>query len=117
MRANKFFAKRSGGFPSKLESAVYGQLLLREKMGEIKDIKRQQQVVLQGGGNDTRITWRLDFSAIDVKTEKLFYIEAKGIETSDFKLKLKMWRMLKPAPLEIWRGNYSRPFMAERIED
>lgn len=113
---NKYGARATGGFPSRLEAAVYGKLLLREKLGEIRDIKRQQQVVLQGGSNETRITWRLDFSAVDCKTDKVFYVEAKGFETNDFRIKLKLWKMLKPATLEIWKGGYMRPFMAERIE-
>lgn len=105
-----------GGFPSKLEAAVYEQLLFRERAGEIKNIKRQQTVVLQDGPREIKITWRVDFSFERTSDGKLVYVESKGFETSDYRLKLKLWRKLKPAPLEIYRGDYKRPTLIERIE-
>lgn len=111
---NKFGAKRVDGFPSKLEAAVYQLLKLRERAGEISDIKRQQTVVLQEGSRDVRITWRVDFSFIE--RNELVYAEAKGIENADYKLKLKLWRANPPAPLEIWKGHHMRPKLVERIE-
>lgn len=115
-RKNKYRAKPTNGFPSKLESAVYDYLKRRELLNEIMDIKRQQQVVLQDGARDVRITWRLDFSFVDCKTSEVIYAEAKGIETNDYKLKLKIWRKLRPATLEIYKGTYARIVLAERIE-
>lgn len=113
---NKFNAvKTSGGFSSKLEAAVYNLLKLREKSGEISEIKQQQTVVLQDGPRNTRITWRVDFSFYDLKTGQTTYAEAKGVETQEYKLKLKLWRKLKPANLEIWKGNYTRPILVELI--
>ncbi len=113
---SKFKAVRTKGFASKLESAVHDILLIRQKAGEIKDIKCQQSVVLQEGGRDQRINWKVDFSCFEIKTNQTIYVEAKGVETSDFKLKLKLWRAKKPHTLEIWKGNFRRPFLAERIE-
>lgn len=117
---NKYKAKPTNGFPSKLESAVHDILLIRQKLGEIKDIKRQQSVVLQDGPKEVRINWKVDFSFEErignTTSFKLVYAEAKGIETMDFKIKLKLWRKKIPAPLEIYKGDYRRPKMVERIE-
>lgn len=112
-RANKYNAKPCRGFPSKLEAAVYDILILREKSGEISDIKRQQTVVLQEGSRDVRIAWKVDFSF--VKKTELVYAEAKGIETMDYRLKLKLWRKNPPATLEIYKGDYRRVKLIETI--
>lgn len=113
---NKYKAKPTNGFPSKLEAAVHDVLLLREKCGEISDIKRQQQVVLQEGARDVRISWRLDFSFVEKATGQIAYAEAKGIENADYKLKLKLWRANPPARLYIYKGDYKRPKLVEVIE-
>ena len=112
---HKYGAKSGDGFGSKLESAVHGILQLRERNGEISNIQRQQTVVLQDGARDVRITWRVDFSFTDTATGTTIYCEAKGFETSDYKLKLKMWRKLKPHTLEIYKGSYTRPVLVEKI--
>jgi len=110
-RKNKYGAIRTSGFSSKLEAAVHQVLLLRQATGEIKDIKCQQSVLLMGV-----VRWRIDFSAIDCKSEKLFYIEAKGLSDRVFKMKLKLFKHDPPARLEIWRGSYMRPFLSEVVE-
>lgn len=112
---NKYRAKRSDGFPSKLEKAVYDMLFSWEKLGLISDLKRQQTVVLQEGPKDQRITWRVDFSFLNEKGERVF-LEAKGIETQDYKIKKKLWKKNPPARLEIWKGNYKKPKLVEVIE-
>lgn len=115
-KRNKFKATRTGdGFPSKLEKAVYVKLKDREVLGLIKDIKRQQVVILQEGDKQQRITWKVDFSFVEIESGKTVYCEAKGIETMDFKIKLKLWRAKLPYDLEIWKGDYRRPFLKERI--
>ena len=116
MRPNKYRAKPTNGFPSKLESAVHDVLLIRQNAGEIKDIRRQQTVVLQPGTRHTRITWRVDFSYTDIKTSETVYVEAKGIEANDYKLKLKLWRANPPGRLEIWKGDYRRPKLVEVVD-
>jgi hypothetical protein len=109
---NKYNAVRTGDFPSKLEASVYGMLKLREAQGEIKDIKRYPSVKLMGGA----VTWKIDFSFVEVKSGNLVYCEAKGVSTADFRLKLKIFKTEMPASLEIWRGTAKRPFLSERIE-
>ncbi len=108
---HKFGAIRTNGFASKLEAAVYNLLLMREKMGEIRDIKCQQTVTLLNV-----VKWKIDFSAIDIKTDKLFYVEAKGLADNIYKMKLKLYKHDPPAKLEIWMGSYQRPFLAEIVE-
>ncbi len=115
MRLPKYRSVRTNGFSSKLENAVHDILKLRERAGEISEIKCQQQVVLQDGSKDVRITWRVDFSYVDNKTRQTVFVEAKGIETNDYKLKLKMWKFNPPAPLEIYKGTHARPILVERI--
>lgn len=116
-RRQKYGAKRTAsGFPSKLEAAVYERLKIREGLGEISDIKRQQTVVLQDGPKEMRIAWKVDFSFIDNESGKMVLAEAKGVATMDFKIKLKLYRKIAPYRLEIWRGDYRRPKVTEVIE-
>lgn len=112
----KFNAKPTNGFSSKLENAVHEILKLREKAGEISDIKCQQQVILQDGPREVKISWRVDFSYVDNKSGETVFVEAKGVETETYRLKLKMWRGNPPAALEIYKGSYQRPTLVERIE-
>jgi hypothetical protein len=108
---NKFRARSVNGFPSKLESAVHDELLRRQILGEIKNIKRQQVVDL-----GFTIKWKIDFSFELVETGELIYAEAKGIETEDFKLKLKLYRYGQGKhPLEIYRGSYKSPKLTETV--
>jgi hypothetical protein len=113
---NKYGARRADGFGSKLERAVYEILLLREKAGEIKSIRRQHAVVLQEGKREVRISWKIDFSFIDCSSGKLCFCEAKGFPTNEYLLKLKMFRKSPQGRLEIWKGSYKKPFLAEVIE-
>lgn len=106
-------------FPSKLEAAVYSLLKLREKAGELTDIKLQTSVRLKekcGHCGDGPLSWKVDFSATDVKTGKTIWIEAKGVRTSDFLKRLRIWRKTRPAKLEIWGGSARRPILQEVIE-
>jgi hypothetical protein len=114
-RMNKFGARRTEGCGSKLEASVYEALKIKELAGLISDLKRQQTVVLQDGPQAVRITWRVDFSYVDEKTGELTYAEAKGFETADYKLKLKMWRKNPPANLVIWKGTHRSPVVVEEI--
>ena len=114
-RRNKYNAVKTLGYDSKLEQAVHNILLLRERSGQIKDIKSQQTIVLQDGAQDVRITWRVDFSFINCVNEQLNYCEAKGLEDATYKLKLKLYRKNPPAVLEIWKGTYTRPYLHEVI--
>jgi hypothetical protein len=112
---NKYNAKRTNGFSSKLEAQVYELLKLRELAGEIKEIRCQYPIVLQEGKKELRITWKVDFSFIDVKTGQTVFCESKGIEDGVFKLKLKLYKKNRTEKLEIWRGSWKKPFLSEII--
>lgn len=114
-RRNKYNARRTNGCSSALEDAVFFMLTERELAGEITDIKKQQSVCLQEGGKDVRIAWKVDFSYVDVKTGKTCYCEAKGFKTADYLLKMRLWRKLRPASIEIWGGSYKRLLLMEKI--
>jgi hypothetical protein len=109
-KKSKYRAVRQGGFPSRLEWAVHQQLLLLEKAGEIKDIKRQQAVPL-----GSRI-WKCDFSYYDLKKCRVVYAEAKGFVTREFLWIKEMWKICGLGRLEVWRGTWTNPFVADVIE-
>lgn len=114
-KPNKYGAKPTRGFASKLEAAVYDILIERQSRGELSDIKRQQTVVLQDGPAGVRIAWKVDFSYMSAEDGRTVYVEAKGLETNDYVLKVKLWRNDPPYELEIYRGNWDRPRLVERI--
>ena len=110
---NKFNAIRASGMGSKLEQSVHQILLLREKSGEIKDIRKQDCVDL-----GFKIRWKVDFSFTDCKTRKRVYCEAKGFETRDYRMYLKLWAGGQgPGKLEIWKGSYQRPFLFKIVDN
>lgn len=103
----KEFAGRS--FGSKLEAAVYSNLLLLQKAGEIEEIQCQPRVDLVSG-----VKWFVDFKCTK-PDESVYYVEAKGLEMSDYRIKKKLWKDFGPAKLEIWKGNHKKPFLSETI--
>ena len=116
MSFSKYRAKRTAdGFPSKLEASVYQMLLLREKAGEIKNIRRQHAVQFACGPR-----WKVDFSFTDCATGETVYCEAKGAELETYRLKKRMYAgcpVLESAgKLEIWKGTYARPVLVEEIK-
>lgn len=108
----KFGNKRTDGFDSMLEGAVYGMLHARERAGEIRNIQRQVGVEL------TRacIRCKLDFSFEDVATGETRYAEAKGAETDRWRIWLKLFREYGLAPLEIWKGSHTAPRLVEIVK-
>lgn len=110
-KRNKFGTKKTAdGFPSKLEASVYALLLLREKNGEISNIRRQHVVLL----TKADIKSIVDFSYED-KQGSTVWVEAKGFATDVWNIKKRLWRYYGPGPLEIWKGNYMNPSLNEVI--
>ena len=105
----KFGATRTAsGFPSKLEEAVFNILCLREKAGEIRNIRRQHSVPVV-----IEINWKCDFSFEDCKTGETVLAEAKGMVDPRFAM-IKRGKI--PYRLEIWKGHHLRPHLDEVIE-
>lgn len=102
-------------FPSKLEASVYQQLQLREKAGEIKEIRMQHAVRFPCGPS-----WKVDFSFVDVATNETIFCEAKGLELETYRIKKRMYSgcpvIENAGTLEIWKGSYQHPKLTEVIK-
>ena len=109
---NKFGNQRTDGFSSKLEAAVFQILQLREKAGEIADIRQQVTVDLTCG-----IRWKVDFSFYDEAAMRRVWAEAKGCETDRYRICLKLWRGGHgPGDLEIWKGRWQNPTLVDIVK-
>ena len=89
---------------SKLEAGHYKKLLIAEKGGAIKDLIFHPRfpIVI----NDKKIcTVVLDFQYIDCDTNKIHYIDSKGVYTSESKLRHKILEVTHDIKIEIWRGS------------
>jgi len=98
-------------FDSKLEAEVYGRIKAREAKGEIKLVKRQSRVIL----TDARIAYVADFECLEIATNEALFIEAKGMKTPVWAIKLRLWRHYGPGKLEIWGGSYTNPKLIETV--
>lgn len=108
---NKYGAKRTGGFASKLENALHELLLLREKCGEIKDIKCQDHVYL----TEARILYIPDFKYFDCHSKLDCWAEGKGFESPRWPTIKKLWKFYGPGRLEIYKGSYKHLRLDETI--
>lgn len=98
-------------FSSKLETAVFQILKLREAAGEIRDIVTQPNIFI----TEAAIRMIPDFKAFDIKAGCDWYFEAKGVETDVWRLKLKLYRVYGPAPLTIYKGSWKSPSEHETV--
>lgn len=104
------FENRS--FASKLEAALYAQLRLREKAGEIKDIATQVKVYLTAA----RIGYIADFCFFDSTLNQPVWAEAKGYPTESWAIKKRLWSAgYGPGRLEIYTGSHLRLRMTEVV--
>lgn len=104
-RKHKFGAKRTEhagiSFASKFEAHIYSILKLREKAGEIRILKIQDHVKL----TEAEILYIPDFKCEYVSSGEIFWSEAKGFETPEWKIKKKLWLYYGPGKLEIYTGS------------
>ena len=97
-------------FASKFEALIYQQLLLQQRAGIYTEIKCQDTLHL----TDARIIYKPDFKC--TKPDGTFeWIEAKGFETPEWRLKLKLWKHYGPGPLVVYKGSTSKGFTIETI--
>lgn len=101
-------------FHSKLEGAVYDILLMRQKQGEIATIECQKKIEFRI--KETKILGYIpDFKCTTTEGE-LFFVEAKGKGVDAlWPVKRKLWLVCGPAPLEVFMGDYRKPFLEEII--
>jgi hypothetical protein len=125
MRRRRFFRRSSSksklrnvrikidgySFASKLEASVYGLLKLQAMAREIDIIQHQCKIYL----SEAEIGYIPDFKCRDMRTGEVFFVEAKGFETADWKIKKKLWSKYGPAPLHVWSGTCYHPTLREII--
>jgi hypothetical protein len=102
---NKYGAQRThSGFPSHLEEAVYGELILLERAGELRNVERQSSIQLT-----KYVRWKCDFKVFHVEQNIEIWIEAKGVIK-------QLWREFGPGELWIYGGDHGRVFITEKIK-
>lgn len=115
MAFHKYSAKKTivGGisFASKLEAAVDKILQLQEMAGEIKIEQRQPTIYL----TNARIIYKPDTMITNLSTGLVQYVEAKGFETPEWRIKRRLWMYYGPADLIVYMGSHARPFIKEVI--
>lgn len=82
-------------FDSKKEARYYGELKLRQKVGEIIFFLRQVPFHLPGN-----VTYRVDFQEFH-SDGAVHFVDVKGMQTKDFIMKKKMVESLYPVEIEI----------------
>ncbi len=103
---------RSGrSFSSKGEARLFDYLQWLEKAGEIEIIQTQANVHL----TDARILYVPDFKLKNLKTEEIFYAEFKGFETTDWRIKRRLWKSYGPGKLDIYNARGSSVALVETI--
>jgi hypothetical protein len=99
-------------FDSKLEHAVFQILKLRERAGEIKNIRSQVTLRL----TLAKIGYRADFTFEDCKTGDTVACEAKGdYPNAIWDLKKRLYKFYGKFKLEIWKGLHTNPQLVEVI--
>lgn len=96
---------------SKLEGSVCGLIWLREKAGEIKLLQVEATVYL----TLARYKYIPDFKCLDLKTNEVFFIEAKGFPDKRWPTTKKLWAFYGEAPLHIYTGSHVRPVLDQVI--
>lgn len=99
MRRHKFNAKAveddGHRFDSKLEHKFYKQLLIRKSAGEVVFFLRQPVFHLPGG-----VKYKADYQVFNADGTCSF-VDVKGVETSEFKIKKKMVEAMYPITVEV----------------
>lgn len=99
-------------FDSKAEASLYHRLALEERAGAIRNLKCQPGTIFLG---PSRTQYRPDFSYEDAKTGELQWAEYKGFETPAWRIKLKLWRIVGPGKLHIWKGSATYMKLVETV--
>lgn len=98
-------------FPSKLEAAGYAMLWAREQAGEISDLARQPTIRFKA----LDISYKADAVYFNKTQGRAVYVEFKGVLTDRWRLIKKIWKVMGPGPLEVYRGTASRLRLVETI--
>lgn len=87
-------------FPSKAEASYYCDLKVRERAGEVSNVKMQTPYALTINGR-LICTYRDDFSFQDHVENRFRVVDVKGFATPVFKLKLKMMKAIHNIDVEV----------------
>lgn len=100
------------GFPSQLERDVYEYQVMRQKSGEIKNLRRQVQVYL----TEAKILYKPDYAWELTSNDQTEYGEAKGFETEVWRIKRRLWKHYGPGTLYVYKhAGRSNVALAETI--
>jgi len=99
-------------FDSKLERALFEELKLMEKAGEISGLTHHPGTIFL---TRARIQYRPDFRFVRTATGEVEYAEAKGFANDKWPLKKALWRFYGPAKLSIYIGSHKRLVLDEVI--
>lgn len=99
-------------FDSKLEGALFEELKLMEKAGEISGVTHHPGTVFL---TRARIQYRPDFRFVRTATGEVEYAESKGFETPMWRIKRKLWEWYGPGKLSIFNGSHRRLMLDEVI--
>lgn len=99
-------------FDSRAESALFLRLSLEEREGRIRDLAHQPGTVFLSGA---RIQYRPDFRFVNCATGDFEWAEYKGYETPAWRKNLRLWRVMGPGKLHIWKGNASHLVLIETV--
>lgn len=106
-------------FASKLEASVYSILKNKENIGEITDLKCQEQVNVccndKDCPHDKKVIYKPDFSFTEVSSGEKAFAEAKGFASEVWPLKKRLWKHYGKGRLDIYMGSHTRPFLKEII--
>ena len=105
-------------FSSALEGAVYSILKIREKAGELSEIKLQTCVRLIEKCSECgreAMDFKVDFSAT-LPNGKTLFVEAKGVRTNSYIQREKAWKTKGPGVLEVWGGAWRSPKLLKTID-
>ncbi len=98
-------------FDSRLEKALYDDLLLQQAAGILRDIKAQDCVYLTAA----RILYKADYSAFHIAEGITKWHEAKGFKTPVWGIKRRLWKFYGPGPLLVYEGSARNFRLTETI--
>jgi hypothetical protein len=107
----KYSNKKTNGFASQLEFAVYSYLRQFEIGNLISNLQTQNTVHL----TDAKIIYMVDFKFKNVETNKWEWAEAKGFETPVWRIKRRLWMHYGPGKLTIFKGSAANIKIHEEI--
>lgn len=116
-RGNKYGRKKvehaGYSFDSKLEAALFDQLRLRERAGQISNVQHHPGTVFL---SPARVQYRPDFKYLNHATGAVEYAESKGVRGPKWPSIEKLWKIFGPGRLEVWGGSYNRLKLLKAIQ-